>query len=307
MTNNEFLLFDRIQKIKSIVNKYGENTFYISFSGGKDSTVLSKLVDIAIPDNKIPRVYADTGIEYNAVKEFVKKLKEKDDRIVILKPTKPIKQTLEKYGYPFKSKEHSMYVYIFKRNGKCATSERYLHPSESRKQFGCPQILRYQFTDEYKLKTSAKCCDKLKKEPMLKYSKDTGRKNVMVGILGDEKGQRNNARCISKRNGGIHFQPLVAVDKEWEEWFIEEYNIELCKVYYPPYNFERTGCKGCPYNINLQQDLDTMSMHEDMIAERKQCELIWKPVYDEYRRLGYRLRKNDGQMNIFDYILSNRK
>lgn len=133
---------------------------------------------------------------------------------------------------------------------------------------------------------------------MLNYSKDTGRKNVMIGLLGDEKGQRNSARCISKRHGGIHFHPLIAVNKEWEEWFIEEYNIELCKLYYPPYNFERTGCKGCPYNINLQQDLDTMSMYEDMITERKQCELIWKPVYDEYRRLGYRLRKNDEQMNI---------
>ena len=138
MNDNEFLLFDRIQKIKSIVNKYGENTFYISFSGGKDSTVLSKLVDIAIPDNKIPRVYADTGIEYNAVKEFVKKLKEKDDRIIILKPTTPIKQTLEKYGYPFKSKEHSMYVDIFQRNGMTATAERYLNPAENRKTFGCP-------------------------------------------------------------------------------------------------------------------------------------------------------------------------
>ena len=26
--------------------------------------------------------------------------------------------------------------------------------------------------------------------------------------------------------------------------------------------------------------------------ERKQCEIIWEPVYDEYGRLGYRLRKD---------------
>ena len=28
-----------------------------------------------------------------------------------------------------------------------------------------------------------------------------------------------------------------------------------------------------------------------MPNERKQCEYIWKPVYEEYRRLGYRLKK----------------
>lgn len=32
--------------------------------------------------------------------------------------------------------------------------------------------------------------------------------------------------------------------------------------------------------------------------EYKQCELIWKPVYDEYRRIGYRLKKDDGQLEL---------
>ena len=67
---NEFILQDRLQKIKQIINQYGEENFYISFSGGKDSTVLSALVDMAIPDNKIPRVYADTGIDLNIVRDF---------------------------------------------------------------------------------------------------------------------------------------------------------------------------------------------------------------------------------------------
>ena len=69
--DNEFLLQDRLQKIRQIINKYGEENFYISFSGGKDSTVLSALVDMALPGNKIPRVYANTGIEYKLILEFV--------------------------------------------------------------------------------------------------------------------------------------------------------------------------------------------------------------------------------------------
>ena len=33
-------------------------------------------------------------------------------------------------------------------------------------------------------------------------------------------------------------------------------------------------------------------------AERKQCEIIWKPIYDEYRRIGYRLNQ-DEQLKLF--------
>lgn len=49
--------------IRKTIEKYGEENFYISFSGGKDSTVLHHLIDEAIPGNKIPRVFINTGIE----------------------------------------------------------------------------------------------------------------------------------------------------------------------------------------------------------------------------------------------------
>ena len=38
-----------------------ENNAYISFSGGKDSTILHYLIDLALPNNKIPRVFINTG------------------------------------------------------------------------------------------------------------------------------------------------------------------------------------------------------------------------------------------------------
>lgn len=99
-----------LQKIKSTIEKYGEENFYISFSGGKDSTVLSALIDVALPNNQIPRVYANTGIELNMIRDFVFDMQKKDDRVVIIKPTTPIRKMLEVDGYPFKSKMHSSYV-----------------------------------------------------------------------------------------------------------------------------------------------------------------------------------------------------
>lgn len=297
----ELLLFDRLNVIKDTINKYREENFYLSFSGGKDSTILHYLIDMALPNNRIPRVFINTGIEYNDIVKFVKDLAEKDNRFVILKPTKPIKQVLEKYGYPFKSKEHSLYVSVYQNKGtESKTIQRYLNPSEKRKSFGCPLNLKYQFEKDFNIKISNQCCYKLKKEPVNKWAKQNNKSITITGMRKVEGGTRKNLGCIITKNGkAIKFHPLAVVDDEWENEFIKRNNIQLCKLYYPPFNFDRTGCKGCPFALKLQEQLDTMLMY--LPNEKKQCEMIWKPVYEEYRKLGYRLRKDNGQMNIFEY------
>lgn len=76
--DNEFLLQDRLQKIRSMNELYDlEHNAYLSFSGGKDSTVLHYLLDEALPGNKIPRVYLNTGIEYKMVVSFVERERER--------------------------------------------------------------------------------------------------------------------------------------------------------------------------------------------------------------------------------------
>ena len=72
MTENEFILQDRLGVIRDTIHKYGEDKFYLAYSGGKDSTVVHYLLDMALPDNTIPRVFANTGIEYNAIVEYVR-------------------------------------------------------------------------------------------------------------------------------------------------------------------------------------------------------------------------------------------
>lgn len=298
MTDNEFMLFDRLTKIKATIEKYGEENFYLSFSGGKDSTVLHELLDLAIPGNTIPRVYANTGIELNLVRQFVQDKAEQDQRIVIIKPSQPIKKVLEENGYPFKSKEHSFYLETYQRNkAYTKTVNRYLYPSEKRKSFGCPKILRYQFTPDFDLKVSDKCCNELKKKPLKQWQKDNNKPYSIVGLRQAEGGQRNNTKCLAFNGDKLKaFHPLAIVGDNFIEWFIEEYNVELSAVYYPPYNFKRTGCKGCPFAPDLQKELDTLQ--EFFPNERKQCEIIWQPVYDEYRRLNYRL-KDGGQLKWF--------
>lgn len=297
MTDNEFLLFDRITKIQSVINQYGEDNFYISYSGGKDSTVLHELVDMALPDNRIPRVYANTGIELNMVRDFVKAKAEKDDRIIIVKPSKPIKKTLEEYGYPFKSKFHAHFVALYQRLGLTTGVKNYMGIGEKEIFRPCPKILQYQFTEDFNMKVSDKCCFYLKEEPLDTWAKENAKTIALIGVMKSEGGRRTMANCLAFNGKKLKaFQPLVPITKEWEEWFIEEHNIEICDIYKPPYNFTRTGCKGCPFALNLQEELDTLQ--EFFPNERKQCEAIWKPVYDEYRRLNYRLT-DGGQMKWF--------
>lgn len=92
------------------------------------------------------------------------------------------------------------------------------------------------------------------------------------------------------------FKPLNPVSDDWMEWYIESRKIKLCRLYYEPFNFKRTGCKGCPFALDLQDQLEVMARL--LPAERKQCEIIWKPIYDEYRRIGYRLNKEE-QIRLF--------
>lgn len=51
--------------------------------------------------------------------------------------------------------------------------------------------------------------------------------------------------------------------------------------------------------MDLQEQLEIMALY--MPNERKQCEYIWKPVYDEYRRLGYRLKKYEKVRLIWNW------
>lgn len=292
--DNEFLLTDRIEKIKQIIGEYGEDNFYISFSGGKDSTVLSALVDMAIPDNKIPRVYADTGIELNMIRDFVLNKAEADERFVIIKPSVPIKKMLETEGYPFKSKFHSTRVSTYQKNGMGKSTHNYLHDEYRELEVfqTSPKILKYQFTSEFRMKVSDKCCVKMKEEPLNKWQKENGKPYSILGIMREEGGgRRQGSKCLAFSGKKLKaFQPLVVVSKEWEDWFIDKYNVEICAIYYPPYNFARTGCKGCPFALNLQKELDALEKY--FPYERKQCEAIWGPVYEEYRRIGYRLKES---------------
>lgn len=92
------------RKIREWVQEFGTEGVYVSFSGGKDSTVLLHLVREEFPD--VPAVFCDTGLEYPEIREFVKTW----DNVVWAKPEMSFKKVIKTYGYPFISKELSAII-----------------------------------------------------------------------------------------------------------------------------------------------------------------------------------------------------
>ena len=96
-------------RIRQWIEEYGEDGVYVSFSGGKDSTVLLNIVRQDYP--QIPAVFVDVPTQYPELKEFAQTF----DNLVILKPKISFAEVCEKYGFPMISKEVSECVYYAKK------------------------------------------------------------------------------------------------------------------------------------------------------------------------------------------------
>lgn len=286
----DFLLQDRVQKVRQIAAEYNfSEKAYVAFSGGKDSLILSRLVDMALPDNALPRVYINTGMEYTMQVNFVRSLMPSDPRILIVNPTKNIPETLAAVGYPFKSKYHSHILKTMQNSGMTESVRKYFFTEGNHANL-CPKILRYQATEPLPFKISERCCSEFKKKMFTPYEKMTKRNIAILGLRAAEGGAREKMTCLSFDRGKLrHFSPLIPCNNAFADEFVKRFDIKLSPLYYEPFSFQRTGCRGCPYNLHLREDLEKLAMFAP--SEARAAYRIFRPVYDEYLRIGYRLKK----------------
>ena len=107
-------LSKKVDLSKSLIRDWYENfngKVAVSYSGGKDSTVLLHLVRQLYPD--VPAVFCDTGLEFPELKEHVKAT----DNVIILKPEMNFRQVLDSYGVVFPSKDVAEKIYYTRRGG----------------------------------------------------------------------------------------------------------------------------------------------------------------------------------------------
>lgn len=91
------------RRINEWVDEFGEDGVYLSFSGGKDSTVLGHIIREVCGYKNIPFVFVDVPTQYPELKQFAQTF----DNLVILKPKISFAEVCEKYGFPMFSKEIS--------------------------------------------------------------------------------------------------------------------------------------------------------------------------------------------------------
>lgn len=247
------------RRITEWVEYFGVNGCYISFSGGKDSTVLLHLVRELYPE--IEAVFVDTGLEYPEIRKFVKSF----DNVTILRPEMRFDKVLEKYGYPIISKEVS----------ECIDGARKaLEYNDGRYQYRLDKLnglkkshnrTKWKFLLDAPFKISNQCCNIMKKRPSHKFYKDTD-KTPIVGTMAEESDLRTSQYLKNGCNGFNLKIPTSTPIAFWTEQdileYIDKYKIPIASVYgdviktdkYHTTGCQRTGCMFCGYGCHREKN-----------------------------------------------------
>lgn len=161
-----------------------EGKCYVSFSGGKDSTVLAYLVarylsSFRAPPWALTLVFVNTGLEYPEIQKFVSTyadwLRREFPRVTVelvrLRPKMNIRQVVTKYGYSIVSKEIADCIADAKRNPDGLRMKRLR--GEAIRRDGKPSAYnceKREFLLYAPFGISAKCCSVMKKSPLKTYA-----------------------------------------------------------------------------------------------------------------------------------------
>lgn len=221
---------------------------YISFSGGKDSTVLLDLVRSVYPD--VPAVFADTGLEYPEIRQFVKGI----ENVVWLRPKLPFHKVIEKYGYPVISKEVAKQLSEARNTKSEKLRHKRLHGEDNKFKSGkIPE--KWKFLLEADFKISDKCCHYLKKEPFYQYEKQTGRKGY-IGIMASDSlyrlqhFKRTGCNAFDTKRPMSKPMAYFSTSDVWE--YIKKYSLAYSPVYDMGYGY--TGCMFCCFGVQREQE-----------------------------------------------------
>jgi 3'-phosphoadenosine 5'-phosphosulfate sulfotransferase (PAPS reductase)/FAD synthetase len=174
-------------RIREWVNRYGVNGVYISFSGGKDSTVLLHIARQDYPD--IKAVFVDTGLEYPEIKQFVRT----HENVEIVRPKKTFKQVICEYGYPMITKKVSKFIGDAQRGVKYALDYVNLEGSAVRNgKISKWNVNRYKDLLNADFRINNKCCDVMKKNPAFTYQRENQRKPLTAQMAAESEQREHN-------------------------------------------------------------------------------------------------------------------
>lgn len=283
--------------------EYWDGEVYVSFSGGKDSTVLADLVARFCQryGYTLHLLFVNTGLEYPEIQKFVKDFAEWlritygiNVQLDIVRPDMRFDQVIKTYGYPVISKAVADTIHFAKKNiaeGKDTLRVRQLMGVEKNHEGSKSKFNKekWRFLLDAPFDAHSECCYIMKKKPVYKYEQQTGRKPI-IGTLATESEQR---KAVWEKHGCNAFgkkhpssQPLSFWTEQDVLHYIKTYiqkrlDTEWKKVN-SPYRTIRKNARKYVRSLNYMK-LAYASVYGDIQV---------KPPADA----------EEGQMNIIDFL-----
>lgn len=236
--------------IREFVEHFGVDGIYISFSGGKDSTVLIHLCRQLYPD--LVGLYSDTGLEFPEIRDFVQTF----NNITIVTPKMHHREMLKKCGYPVVSKEQAEWIYRIRSGTSSGAIQKAFYGLNLD---GTPT--RFKLSEQWKYLLNAPfnigsgCCKEMKLKPIAEYVKKTGRVPIM-GTTASESALRAQKFLqygfynLEGKKAQCTPMSIWTDDDVWE--YIHRFNLPYCKIY--DMGYDRTGCVFCMFGAHLDKE-----------------------------------------------------
>lgn len=236
--------------IREFVEHFGVDGIYISFSGGKDSTVLIHLCRQLYPD--LVGLYSDTGLEFPEIRDFVQTF----DNITIVTPKMHHREMLKKCGYPVVSKEQAEWICRIRSGTSSGAIQKAFYGMNLD---GTPT--RFKLSEQWKYLLNAPfnigsgCCKEMKLKPIAEYVKKTGRVPIM-GTTASESALRAQKFLqygfynLEGKKAQCTPMSIWTDDDVWE--YIHRFNLPYCKIY--DMGYDRTGCVFCMFGAHLDKE-----------------------------------------------------
>ena len=221
---------------------------YVSFSGGKDSTVLAYLAarylaSFRTPPFELNLVFVNTGLEYPEIQKFVNEYaawqRREFPRVTVnlarLRPKLNIRQVVTKYGYSIVSKEMADTVYQTRKNPNCVRAKKLhgemLDKDGNKSSWNCDN---WAFLLDAPFLVSSECCKVMKKSTAHRYE-STARQKPIIATMAVEGRQRFQKWTATGCNAFEGKRPVGKPMSFWTEQdvlrFIVERQLPYASVY----------------------------------------------------------------------------
>lgn len=251
---------------------------YLSFSGGKDSSVgidickkihdgtfrhitpnWERVVKFGMP----PIVFSNTGLEYPEIVDYAKK-----ENPVIIKPKMGFTRVISEIGVALVSKEVAQKI----REIRTTKSKKLLDKRLNGDAKGIGKLPeKWKYLIDAPFDISEKCCNILKKEPFKRYEKETGRRPVVFTTVDESELRKftyHTKGCNTFDEGKEKSRPysIFNTADTWE--YSYRFKLKFADVYYDrvvPVKqlngsvedrelkaMSRTGCAFCMFGVHME-------------------------------------------------------